>query len=152
MIQKYCELRACLLSFFYMSKLSSTKNFKNIMLGSILMLCSVHLQNHWEKELISVVLWGERATAFDGEAVLQSAKKSGQCNSVLTVWWLVFNETKEPYAQSYIAWTQQTLFLCLQVVEDWVVVPLAVGTSMKTCLRLIRCMHNISVELCLCLC
>jgi hypothetical protein len=36
------------------------------MLGSILMLCYVHLHNHWEKELISIVLWGERATARVG--------------------------------------------------------------------------------------
>jgi hypothetical protein len=62
--KKYYELRSA--SIFYTSKISSTKNFKNKMLGSILMLCYVHLQNHWEKELISVVLWGERATARVG--------------------------------------------------------------------------------------
>jgi hypothetical protein len=143
-------------SIFYMSKISSTKNFKNIMLGSILMLYSVHLQNHWEKELISVVLWGERATAFDGEAVLQSAQKEA-VNVILFVHWLnrlmVSVSTRQKnHVLNHTLLAQQTLFLCLQVVEDWVVVPLAVGASMKTCLILIRCVHNISIELWFCLC
>jgi hypothetical protein len=123
MIQKYCELRACLLLFFIRVKsvLLKISKIKNVRINSDVMFCSfVEPLRERANQCCPV---GKRATAFDEEAVLQSAKNE-LVNVILLVIWLnrlmvsISTRQKNHVLNHTLLELNKLCSLCLQVVED----------------------------------